>query len=213
MLNGIKRILSGVAAGVLVSIGGCVYLACENKIVGAVLFSVALLSICYKGYSLYTGRVGYLAFSRTKKDLSVLFLGLFGNLLGAVFTALLVHLSGLVKVFSANAETVAAAKLGQPFYGTLIRAFLCGILMYLAVSIYKEHKTPVGILFCIPVFILSGFEHSIADMFYLSAGIASDIPGSLGPAALFTLAAVLGNSLGALFIAFIERAGKEKAAS
>ena len=33
----------------------------------------------------------------------------------------------------------------------------------------KERQSPLGILFCIPVFILSGFEHSIADMFYFAA--------------------------------------------
>ena len=53
-----------------------------------------------------------------------------------------------------------------------------------------------GILFCIPVFILSGFEHSIADMFYFSlAGTVFQ-----GRSLLFLLLVVLGNSLGGLFI-------------
>ena len=56
----IRRFIDGVAAGVLIAIGGCVYLACDSKYVGAALFSVALLSICFKGYSLFTGKVGYL---------------------------------------------------------------------------------------------------------------------------------------------------------
>ena len=42
MLN---KICSGISAGIMVSIGGCVFLACESKVVGAVLFSVALLVI------------------------------------------------------------------------------------------------------------------------------------------------------------------------
>ena len=41
----LKNFLSSVCAGVLISIGGCVFLACENRYVGAVLFSVALLWI------------------------------------------------------------------------------------------------------------------------------------------------------------------------
>ena len=45
----IRRFIDGVAAGVLIAIGGCVYLACDSKYVGAALFSVALLSICFKG--------------------------------------------------------------------------------------------------------------------------------------------------------------------
>ena len=79
---------------------------------------------------------------------------------------------------------------------TLFRGFFCGVLMYVAVWVYREKKTVVGILFCIPVFILSGFEHSIADMFYFSlAGTVFQ-----GRSLLFLLLVVLGNSLGGLFI-------------
>ena len=54
----------------------------------------------------------------------------------------------------------------------------------------------LGILFCIPVFVLSGFEHSIADMFYFALAGAMFRPGSL----LFLFLVVLGNSAGGLFI-------------
>ena len=78
----------------------------------------------------------------------------------------------------------------------MIRGFFCGVLMYVAVWVYREKKTVAGILFCIPVFILSGFEHSIADMFYFSlAGTVFQ-----GRSLLFLLLVVLGNSLGGLFI-------------
>ncbi len=63
MLN---KILSGISAGILISIGGSVFLACDNKYVGAVMFSVALLCICLKGYSLYTGKIGFILFIRVK---------------------------------------------------------------------------------------------------------------------------------------------------
>ena len=46
----LKKILSGVQAGIMISIGGAVFLACDNRYVGAVLFTVALLNICIKGY-------------------------------------------------------------------------------------------------------------------------------------------------------------------
>ena len=55
-----KDLLYGLAAGILIGIGGTVFLACENKIVGAVLFSVALLCICLRGYALYTGKIGFI---------------------------------------------------------------------------------------------------------------------------------------------------------
>lgn len=77
--------------------------------------------------------------------------------------------------------------------------------MYLAVSTYKEKNTVLGILFCVPVFILSGFEHSIADMFYLGASGIFSLS-----AALFMLAVVIGNSLGGIFLPALTLIGGEK---
>ena len=73
----VKKILNGIAAGIVISIGCAVYLACENKYVGAVMFSVALLTICLRGYSLYTGKIGFIPEAHGKEELSVLLLGLF----------------------------------------------------------------------------------------------------------------------------------------
>ena len=55
----IKTFISGIASGVMVGIGGAVYMSCESRYVGAVLFSVALLSICCLGLYLYTGKIGF----------------------------------------------------------------------------------------------------------------------------------------------------------
>ena len=199
-----KRIMSGVASGILIGIGGTVYISSENKVVGAVFFSVALLCICYKEFSLFTGKVGYLAHSRTRKELSVLFCSLFGNFIGALAARTAVYYSTNAE-FYRKAVVIAESKLSQSADQTLLRAFLCGILMYMAVSIFKSNKTPIGILFCIPVFILSGFEHSIADMFYLTAGGKWDLE-----ALTFIVLAIIGNSAGAIFIAMFDKTKEEK---
>ena len=52
-------IISGFLAGISISLGGTVFLACDSKIVGAVLFSVGLFSICAFGFHLFTGKVCY----------------------------------------------------------------------------------------------------------------------------------------------------------
>ena len=80
------------------------------------------------------------------------------------------------------------------FGSALIKGIFCGVLMYMAVSIYRDHnKNIAGILFCIPVFILCGFEHSIADMFYFAAsGIVSF------KALIFILIIILGNAVGGM---------------
>ena len=99
-------------------------------------------------------------------------------------------------------ETAAAAcekRLLQLPLQTLLRGFFCGILMYVAVWIYREKQSLTGIFFCIPVFVLSGFEHSIADMFYFAlAGMYN------GKSIIFLLLVLLGNSLGGMFIPFVQ---------
>lgn len=199
----LKRIINGISAGILISIGGSVFLKCDNKYAGAVFFSVALLCICWKGYSLFTGKVGYLPEKCGKDEISILLLGLLGNLIGTVVCGYLI--SNAMPEIWENAKTVCELKLQQSFYSTLIRSVMCGCLMYLAVSIYRDKKTPLGILFCIPVFILSGFEHSIADMFYFAAsGIVS--LKAFG----FIWTVILGNAIGAILLCAMTLFKEEK---
>ena len=194
-----RKIASGVAAGLCVAIGGMVFLSCESRYVGAVLFSVALLCICYKGYALFTGRVGYMAYGRKKDDVETLLLCLLGNLIGAAVCGLLTR-AALPTIASA-AETACQNRLAQTAVQTLVRGVFCGALMFLAVSVYKEKSTIAGIVFCIPVFILSGFEHSIADMYYFAAsGIVS--LRAFG----FIWLVIVGNALGSLIVAGLTRA-------
>ena len=84
----------------------------------------------------------------------------------------------------------------------IVITIFCGFLMYLAVSIFRDKKTPIGILFAIPVFILSGFEHSIADMFYFAAS------GMVSLRAFFFLwVVILGNSVGGMLLPALQKIG------
>lgn len=189
-----RDLIDGVLAGCLVSIGGTVLLSCDNRYAGALLFCIALLSICWFGFNLYTGKVGFLALDHGKKALSTATIGLLGNFLGTLLMGFLIF-----RALPALREAALAAcekRLTQLPLQTFLRGCFCGVLMFVAVWSYREKKTIVGILFCIPVFVLSGFEHSIADMFYFSlAGTVFQ-----GRSLLFLLLVVLGNSLGGLFI-------------
>ena len=200
----LKKVLSGVSAGVMISIGGAVYLACESKVVGAVLFTVALLTICIKGYSLYTGKIGFIPEKHDRESVSVLLYGLLENLVGTLFGGLLIRF-GLPSLGEV-AETLCLAKLTQQSpVSTLIRGVFCGILMYVAVSVYRDKRQIVGILFCIPVFILAGFEHSIADMFYFTA--AGFVNWRCLP---FVFLVVVGNSLGSMLLPTLSNAWNAK---
>ena len=194
----LKNTLNGFLAGICIALGGSVFLACENKTTGAVLFSVALLCICWQGYSLYTGKICFIPEKHGKDEFSVLLCGLLGNLLATVAFGYIVRLG--IPSIGEKALSVCTGKLeGQSFVQTLVRGFMCGILIYLAVIVYRENRTPLGIIVCIPVFILSGYEHSIADMFYFaSSGMLSF------RAFLFIMTVVLGNSLGGMLIPAIK---------
>ena len=80
--------------------------------------------------------------------------------------------------------------------------------MYLAVTVWRDRSKVVAILFCVPAFILAGFEHSIADFFYFSA--AAEFSGQMW---LFTLAALLGNSVGAMLLPLLASVGKGRRAA
>ena len=62
-----RAALLSLPAGVFIGIGGTVFLSCENRYVGAVLFSVGLLAICCMGLFLFTGRVGYRCWPRWRE--------------------------------------------------------------------------------------------------------------------------------------------------
>lgn len=200
----LKKLINGILAGILISIGGSVFLCCDNKYVGAILFSVALLCICMKGYALFTGKVGFLPEKHGKEEWSVLLLCLLGNAAATILLGLAIRYA--VPSAGDAAKALCEGKLAnQEFFQTLIRAVFCGILMYLAVSIFRDRGSVIGILFCIPVFILSGFEHSIADMFYFGAsGIVS------WEAFGFLWTVILGNSVGGVLLPLLQMIGKKE---
>lgn len=190
----LKTVTGGVSAAIMISIGGSVFLACpDNRYYGAIFFSVALLSICYLGYYLYTGKIGYVVADHSLKNCATLGVGLVCNLAVTFPVGMLIRRA--LPALGERAQTICEAKLEQSFGSTLVRAIFCGVLMYIAVEIFRSKKSPIGVLFGIPVFILAGFEHSIADMFYFGASGIAD-----GKIALFELAAVLGNSIGSVIL-------------
>ena len=197
----LKLIIDGIKAGIMIAIGGSVFLSCENRYIGAILFSVALLCICLKGYSLFTGKVGYLPENHSKEAFKILLCGLLGNIVSTVLLGYAVSFAN--PALGEAAKVICEAKLSQEALQTFVRAFFCGVLMYMAVSTYREKGTLAGIFFCVPVFILSGFEHSIANMFYFGAS------GIINMDSIIYLAVVIaGNSVGGMAMPILNILGK-----
>ena len=192
-----KNVPDGFLAGLMIAIGGSVFLACENRCVGAVLFAVALLSICMFGFSLYTGKIGFVVRDHSRSNVISVVCGLLGNLIGTVIFGLLISYA-LPNLHEA-ALAACEKRLTQLPMQTFIRGIFCGVLMYAAVWIFREKSSISGILFCVPVFILAGFEHSVADMFYFSLAELFTLRSGV-----FILIVIAGNTLGGMLIPLVQ---------
>lgn len=176
-----------ILAGIMIGFGGVIYLMCANKMVGALLFSFGLLTIVCQGYALYTGRVGYFREYGWASILTTIA----GNFIGTWIVA---------KGFSLTRHTVdiaavVAPKLQDSSLSIFLLSIGCGAMMYLAVDSYRKSKSWLFVVMPIVIFILSGFEHSIANMFYLS------LAGEWGVEALrITALALVGNAVGSWMI-------------
>ena len=195
-----RTLLSGFLAGICVSIGGCIYLNIQNNIVAAIFFSIALLMVCYLELHLYTGKIGFVINNHNKKDLADLGLMLIGNIVGTICIGLLP-----LNVDSEKIETIINNKMTLEFPLVFINAIMCGVLMYIAVYIYKHRNSIVGILFCIPTFILCGFEHVIADCYYFVASRTINLDSII-----FLCITLLGNTVGSICFALLLSFSKKK---
>ena len=188
-----RTLLSGFLAGICVSIGGCIYLNIQNNIVAAIFFSIALLMVCYLQLHLYTGKIGFVINNHNKKDLADLGLMLIGNIIGTICMGLIPF-----NLDSEKIETIINNKMALNIPLIFINAFMCGVLMYVAVYIYKQKNNIVGILFCIPTFILCGFEHVIADCYYFVASRTINLDSII-----FLCITLFGNTVGSICFSFI----------
>lgn len=181
-------------AGIMISFGGMVYLACENKVIGAFLFSFGLLTIVNQKFNLYTGKIG---FAKTKGDfLNILFI-LAGNVIGTGVMALIYRLT-ICDVEMLNA--LWAAKLQKGPFAFFLLSVLCGVMMYLAIDNYQRNNQLLFIILPVMIFILSGFEHSVANMFYFFSSSIRNMESIL-----WLLISILGNGVGALLYDFFKR--------
>ncbi|MGN8922339.1 formate/nitrite transporter family protein [Lachnospiraceae bacterium HCP28S3_F9] len=195
MKKNIKMFLLAIGAGLAISIGGTVYLSVDNKIIGSLLFAVGLYAIVLNGLFLYTGKVGYLVVQSDKIEyLGLLAITWLGNLAGTWIGAVAV-LNTRIQGIRENAVGICETKLADEPLSIFLLAIFCGILMYIAVDGFKEKENPLILFFCVSVFILSGFEHCIANMFYFSIAGAWSLK-----TIVYLIIMTLGNSLGGMLI-------------
>ena len=206
--------LYAILAGFCIGLGGMVFLKLKDafpggNVVGALLFTIGLFTVCTRGYALFTGKACYLFDNRLPAYLGDLVLIWVGNLLGVM---LLAGLEGLTSMTGeAGIQTVAAGlvegKMAASYLGLFVLGILCNIFIFIAVDGYKNNPHQVGkylaLFLGVSIFILCGTEHSVADMYYWAvSGVLYDQPGE---SFLRLLVISLGNVVGGIFFHLVEK--------
>lgn len=198
-----KCLVKSIVAGVMIGIGGTIYLSVENKVVGSILFAIGLFAIVVYGFNLYTGKIGYLVTNFNFKYIKELIITLMGNFIGTLFVGFILRYTRIYSLISEKAKTLVDIKLDDTIISILILSFFCGILMYFAVNSYKELKDVgryIAVFLGVIVFILCGFEHCVANMYYFSVSSSWCLNGFL-----YLLVMILGNSLGGMLIPLCDK--------
>lgn len=151
---------ASVQAGIFITLCNIIYLLAPNAIVGACLFSLGLLMVIETKSELFTGMI-----HRTyNKEVSIwkLVQVFLGNLLGALLICLLVTDTNIIDInlIISRAETKILA---SP-YESYVRALFCGFLMTMATQKDTPKIITIG---CVVAFVLSNFNHCIADIMYI----------------------------------------------
>jgi len=167
-MKSLKVFVSAVLAGFCIGLGGMLFLAMDDKVIGASLFSVGLFVICTNGFHLFTGKVCY-AFQNDGSFAAMLPVIWLGNLVGTGGTALIVRLSR-ASAMAEKAASICEVKAGDSMISLFLLGMLCNIFIFIAVDGYKNNQHEIAkyaaIFLGVVGFILCGAEHCVADMFY-----------------------------------------------
>lgn len=187
-----KILLLGVLAGMFIALAGVFSSfagtgldGAQGRLVRGAVFPLGLILVVLCGAELFTGNCLLVApaLSREIKVKGLLKnwgLAYLGNFIGSVLVALLVSLC-----FSADDPTAittvatAAAKCDASFGVTFVKGILCNILVCLSVWAAMASKSAAGKILAVfmPIFafVSCGFEHSIADMYYITSGLMTSV--------------------------------------
>ena len=179
---------SAIMAGICIGIAGFGYLA-VGGIVGAVTFAFGLLAVVHYRLKLYTGTAGFFA----KGELLQLCTILAMNIVGCLLVALMARMSPMP--LQDAAQHILEGRLNAGIVQSGVLAIGCGFIMTTAVKWGREGKF-LPLLFGVPLFIICGFPHCIADAFYYLCVPIDYLTANAGQVLLLYAAIVLGNFIG-----------------
>ena len=199
-----RQFVSAVLAGFMIGMGATAFLSLENKVLGACMFGVGLFTVVVFQLQLFTGKIGYLPFQK-KQYLIELIITWMGNFFGTFLIAKCVQNT---RIFTQDmVEKVASmteTKLNDHFFSIFILSVFCGILMFIAVDTFREQQGAaikvIAIFIPVMVFILSGFEHVVANMYYFSMAQKWSFH-----TVVLLIIMTLGNSIGAMLLPLYQK--------
>ena len=179
--------MSALLAGVCIAIG-CIVNLQVGGIFGPILFTFGLITVVHYKYKLYTGTAGFI---NNWNDFFNLGYILLWNVIGCLLTALLMY-EAIPELYDKIVPIINQRE-SQSILSSLFRAIFCGFLMTTAVKFARENRW-LPLLWAVPVFILAGFYHSIADSFYYLMYLVSTGFTYISP--INYLVVILGNFIG-----------------
>lgn len=183
-------IWKSIGASVLISFGALGLLYTNYSILSMILFSFGLITICTLNLNLFTGKCGFIFKDKTLHLLDLIVI-LITNIIISYALGILYGIA-YPEIRTIAAEKVSTWSLDFSYF---LKSCCCGVIMYLVVKIFKKYKSVIGICFGIPLFIMCGFQHSIANATIMGAA------SLLSPAILLCVA---GNWVGSLFISALD---------
>ena len=221
-LPGWKMVWLGIFAGLFIGFGShafisatviadTAHLALSGKMIGALLFPTGLMAVVFFGAELFTGNNlmtlalmdKQITASQMLKNWVLVYIG---NFIGSALCAFALSQSGLYTgALADRAIAIAVAKTSLPFAQAVFRGILCNILVVLAVLSQSASNELIGkifgIWFPIALFTFSGYEHSIANMTYITLGMM--LGGDITAGGLFLgnlIPVTIGNMIGGAVI-------------
>lgn len=194
----LSMLMLSVMAGVFISLGAVYYVLIRSdpglgfaarQALGGVAFSLGLFLVVVAGAELFTGN-NLLAMAWADRKISSRDLlrnwaiVCCGNFVGAAGLALLIYLSGHTEMnhgaIAREYLNIAAAKVSMPFWTAFFRGVLCNLLVCMAVWMALAGRSvvdkAVAIVFPISAFVAAGFEHSVANMFFIPLAMLLQMP-------------------------------------
>ena len=160
MVGQIRR--ESILSGILIGLGSAGYLALGG-ILGSVIFAFGLIGVVTFGIPLYTGKAGVLKIDESWTLVRIWF----WNVIGCILVGLLIKYTGSDTSIT-NAITIVDGRFEAGWLKAMLRSIGCGLIIDLSVYQFRKSGSLIPILFGVPLFILCGFYHSIADVVYLT---------------------------------------------